>query len=320
MRGPNTARVDEAPTESPWLAAHRALSRLAKQRANADREEGRCLVAALRAAAHVHLGFGSFSVRRALVRLQLTIDAGEAARRRGTGGVANHGGVLERGELSWSAVRELTRVAVTETECEWLALAETKTVRQLEQLVAGAKPGDLPSSPRDPSLVRHVLRFEVSAETLAPLSALLIPGPSAPWWARSVWARWWACAARSGRRRERARTFGSYTLDKKMGEGGMAIVYRASHAFLRRPAAIKLLPPERTRAWDLERFEWEVQLTSQLTHANTISIYDYGCTADGALYYAMEYVDGHDLETWSSARARRSPIASCICWRSSRVR
>src|SRR4051812_19340997 len=43
-----------------WERAHDALSRLARQRAALDAEEGRCLLAALRAAAHVHLGFGTF--------------------------------------------------------------------------------------------------------------------------------------------------------------------------------------------------------------------------------------------------------------------
>jgi eukaryotic-like serine/threonine-protein kinase len=108
-------------------------------------------------------------------------------------------------------------------------------------------------------------------------------------------------------RRERSRTFGSYTLDEKIGEGGMGIVYRATHAFLERPAAIKLLPPERMRARDLERFEREVQLTSQLTHPNTISIYDYGRSADGSFYYAMEYVDGDDLETLVEREGAQDP-------------
>src|SRR6185436_20312595 len=74
---------------------------------------------------------------------------------------------LEDGRLSWSAVRELTRVVVGETEREWLELAAGKSLRQLEELLAGKHLGDATSAPPDPSALRHVLRFEVTAETFA---------------------------------------------------------------------------------------------------------------------------------------------------------
>lgn len=75
----------------------------------------------------------------------------------------------------------------------------------------------------------------------------------------------------------------------------MGQVYRARHALLKRPTAVKVLKPELSTPEMLARFEQEVQLSSQLTHPNTIEIYDYGCTPEGVFYYAMEYIDGLNL-------------------------
>jgi len=96
-------------------------------------------------------------------------------------------------------------------------------------------------------------------------------------------------------RAREALQLGQYTLEEKIGQGGMGEIYRAKHAMLRRPTAVKLLLGDGTET-QLRRFEKEVQLTARLTHPNTISIYDYGRTPDGVFYYAMELLEGMTLE------------------------
>jgi hypothetical protein len=131
-----------------------------------------------------------------------------------------------------------------------------------------------------------------------------------------------AVVARQQRRAEKAektlRQMGQYTLEEKIGSGGMGAVYRARHAFLRRPTAVKVLDADKVTDESLARFEREVQLTSRLCHPNTIAVYDYGKTPDGTFYYAMEYLDGVNLEelvkVWGALpEARVIPILRQIC-------
>ncbi len=103
-------------------------------------------------------------------------------------------------------------------------------------------------------------------------------------------------AARLSEKVETAKELGQYILEEKLGEGGMGVVYRASHAMLRRPAAIKLIKAANVSPSALARFEREARMTSQLTHPNTIAVFDYGRTPDDTLYYAMEFLTGISLD------------------------
>ena len=93
-----------------------------------------------------------------------------------------------------------------------------------------------------------------------------------------------------------ARVLGQYRLERVLGEGGMAKVYLARHALLKRPTAVKVLKPHLATDEIIGRFEREVQLASQLLHPNTVEIYDYGRTNEGVFYYVMEYLEGETLD------------------------
>jgi eukaryotic-like serine/threonine-protein kinase len=94
-----------------------------------------------------------------------------------------------------------------------------------------------------------------------------------------------------------AKQLGQYQLRRRLGAGGMGEVYLAEHLMLKRRCAIKVIRPDRAGdAATLARFEREVRATAQLTHWNSVEIFDYGRAADGTFYYVMEYLPGMNLE------------------------
>jgi hypothetical protein len=173
MEGSATAwsasgNVRRLPAEPEWAKAHFALSKLAKERAALDGREAVWLLRAHRARAHWHLGHGSFAE---YVERTLGYGPRTTYERLRTAEVLEHlpqlRQALNDGDLHWTAVREIARVAVAETEAEWLAAARGRTVREIEAMVSGRVRGDRPGDAPRSEEIRHVLRFEVSAETLA---------------------------------------------------------------------------------------------------------------------------------------------------------
>ncbi len=91
---------------------------------------------------------------------------------------------------------------------------------------------------------------------------------------------------------------GPYELERELGRGGMATVYQTRHRG--NPAALKVLAAD-ADAIAQARFEREHRLTARLGHPHTVAILDAGRTPTGEHYYAMELVEGIDLEAHVAA-------------------
>ena len=103
------------------------------------------------------------------------------------------------------------------------------------------------------------------------------------------------------------RLLGRYRLKRRLAVGGMGEVWVAWHPGLKRDVAVKVLRSQIGDAVALRRFELEVKATSELTHPNTIRIFDFGQTDDGVWFYVMELLEGMDLESLVRAVGPLSP-------------
>jgi len=160
------AEAWERQHEVKWTRLDQKLRGIAARRAALDAEEAHLLRCAEELKLWRAYGFGSLleymeramgyaphtaaerlRVARAIAELPLITEA------------------LENGELKHSAVRELSRVAVPETEEAWLEAARGKSLREIEAMVTGHRPGHLPSDETEPRLHRRAITIEVSPET-----------------------------------------------------------------------------------------------------------------------------------------------------------
>jgi hypothetical protein len=151
-----------------WRAIDHALRQLAARRCQLDADEARWLRAADAAEIWRPLGMVSaidylgralgYAPHTARERLRVA---------RALGGLPVVTAALAAGELSYSAVRELTRVATPATEAAWCAQARGLPLRELEALVAHRRPGDTPDDPPQPEPRDRVLRLELTAEVYA---------------------------------------------------------------------------------------------------------------------------------------------------------
>lgn len=90
----------------------------------------------------------------------------------------------------------------------------------------------------------------------------------------------------------------SFRFEEIIGRGGMGAVYKATELSLHRAVAIKILPAdlmEDAEAFYAERFAQEARTMARLNHPGLVRVFDFGKTADGLLYFVMEYVEGTDL-------------------------
>jgi hypothetical protein len=145
-----------------------ALRSLAQQQAALDADEMHWLRIAEQQKAWPALGYVhgleyledvfGYAPRTAMERLRVARELGELPQLEDA---------LRVGELSYSVVRELTRVATPETVEAWLEQARGRRFRDVEQLVAGRRKGDKPEDAPDPALVKHRIVLELDGESFA---------------------------------------------------------------------------------------------------------------------------------------------------------
>jgi tRNA A-37 threonylcarbamoyl transferase component Bud32 len=145
-------------------------------------------------------------------------------------------------------------------------------------LFAGQVDGRIAAQLDDPF---EITRFVMFLLFLAMTGLLLVMGGDFAW--------------RLRRQTLETRNIGRYKLERLLGRGGMGDVWAAYDVTLKHRVALKTVSSRRQSPSALVRFEREARALAELTHPNTVRVFDYGVTDDGLWYYAMELLAGENL-------------------------
>ena len=147
---------------------HQRLQAIVRKRGGLDVEEARWLLVARRLELHRDHQCATF--REYLERVLGHKPHAAAERLRVAEALALlpvTRAALAQGELTYSAVREITRFVTSQTEAEWIEQVRGKTAREVEALAAGRQEGDRPGDPTHPDLRTRTVRLELSPESYA---------------------------------------------------------------------------------------------------------------------------------------------------------
>jgi len=101
---------------------------------------------------------------------------------------------------------------------------------------------------------------------------------------------------------------GQYRIERLLASGGMGAVYLARQVSMERDAAVKILRPAGKSRSKRGRFRQEARAASRLTHPNIVTVYNFGELPDGALFLAMEYLEGENLAQQIDAGEPLAPL------------
>ncbi|MGB5314350.1 MAG: serine/threonine-protein kinase, partial [Polyangiales bacterium] len=105
---------------------------------------------------------------------------------------------------------------------------------------------------------------------------------------------------------------GKYVVERRIGEGGMGLVYQGVHRDIDKRVAIKVLRDDLSRRPEVvARFRQEARSASRIGHENIVDISDFGETTRGASYFVMEFLEGEDLANVLGREATLGPERAC---------